>query len=74
MSKWISTKDLMPPLHEEVLLYMPEIDAQLMESPYAIGYIESDGNFYFNNYHENIESVEYKYITHWIWLPEHPNE
>lgn len=74
MNNWISTKDLTPPVHEEVLLYMPAIDDELMESSFFIGYIESDGNYYINNFHNNFEAVKYKYITHWIWLPEPPKE
>lgn len=74
MNKWVSTKDLMPPLHEEVLLYMPTVNAEIMESCYVVGYRETDGNFYFNNYGEDIEAVQFKYMTYWMPLPEPPNE
>lgn len=71
---WISTKDKMPSLGEEILLYMPSVDDEIMESSFVVGYLESDGNFYFNNSHADIEAVEFKYITHWMPLPKKPME
>jgi len=71
--KWINIKDKLPPLHEEVLFYMPSIDETLDESNYVVGYLENDGNIYFNNYGESIEAASIEYVTHWLPLPDAPD-
>lgn len=63
---WIDLFDRTPTLHQDVLLYIGEEE----DCPeYAIGYLESDWNFYCHNAKEclSIDCVKY-----WMPLPEPP--
>ena len=69
LHKWISVENYLPPFHKTVLLYMPHIE-ELPE--YAVGYLEADGDYYFNERSNNIDSQIAIDITHWMPLPEPP--
>lgn len=71
MNNWISVKKYLPPFHEQVLIYIPNIE----DCPTInVGYMETDGNFYFNQIPDNIDAQISENITHWMSLPEPPNE
>ncbi len=71
MSKWISTKKYLPPFHDDVLLYVPDVE-DIPEI--LIGYMESDGNFYFDLTKEKMDHDRIEHVSYWMPLPEKPND
>ncbi len=67
--QWISVEEFLPPFHKRVLLYMPNVEHI---HPINVGYIETDGNYYFNEIPENIDALEIELVTHLMPLPEPP--
>lgn len=66
--EWISVKDELPGLEEEVLVYQPENDDLVV-----IGYLMQNprtGKLYWNKQN----GIEIHGITHWLQIPEPPNE
>lgn len=71
MSEWISVNDFLPPFNTHVILFMPKIENM---PEVNIGYLERDGDFYFNETQENIDVDTLGLVTHWMPIPELPNE
>jgi len=71
---WISVKDKLPEVHLDVLIYIPWLKDHFDSSSYIVGYLEYDECIYFNNFQDNIERIDIKYISHWMPLPEPPKE
>lgn len=67
MSEWISVKKYLPPFHEYVLIH---IENEKYQDCNYIGYLESDGNFYFNEDTNSMDSVAGESVTHWMPIPE----
>lgn len=70
-SDWISVKENPPMVHTNVLIYIP--DHGDCEN-YAIGYLETDDNFYYNETDEHIDCIDIERVTYWQNLPEPPSE
>ena len=66
LSGWIPTKDKLPPVHRYFLLYIPNVKDCV---EFAVGYLENDGNFYFNQIECCIDS---DLVTHYMPLPSAP--
>lgn len=65
---WISVEKYLPAFHERVLIHINAEDCPDI----AVGYMEHDGNFYFNEMKESIDCEVVEHITHWMPLPEPP--
>jgi hypothetical protein len=70
-NEWINVDDFLPPFHKRVLLYMPDVENTY---PINVGYLETDGNFYYNEIPENIDALEIELVTHWMPLPPTPKD
>ena len=69
MSKWISVKKYLPPFHDRVLFYVPDVE-DIPEI--VVGYMEHDGNFYFNEKKDDIDSDTMGHVNFWQPLPPPP--
>lgn len=71
MSEWISVKKYLPPFHDDVLIHIPNVESCV---EFAVGYMETDGNFYFYDKKDGMDAEVIEHITHWMPLPEPPHE
>lgn len=75
MCKWISVKERMPPSNRKVLFLelIPNMyDSTLYKNVY-VGYAK-DGHFFTLNLNKGDEWISARYITHWMPIPELPEE
>lgn len=74
-NQWISVKDRLPTICEDVLTYsvVPEEIEGEDYSPVYVGFYEN-GKFYSTyNYYEQDSYISLHYVTHWMPLPSVPN-
>ena len=71
MPEWISVKDRLPEIYEDVLVIAsgnPQKNITL-SAAYCFGYISGDGWVI-----EEYPEWENAYVTHWMMLPDPPKE
>ena len=69
--RWIKCTVLLPEVHKAVLIYMPGIQYGPV---YAVGYLENDEHFYFSEQEESMDRLHKEDVSHWMELPEPPND
>lgn len=67
--RWKDVKEQPPMIHTNVLIYIPD-HGDL--DHYAIGYLETDDNFYYNETDEHIDCIDMERVSHWRELPKPP--